>query len=90
LYKAWLHRYSFLPGNSPFDNLFFGQATLLPRIHWHFLHLKSGKQSDETVLAITGLNARPEVQGNGEALLEIARGQWSIENGNHYVRSSFV
>ena len=64
---------------------FYGAAQVA-RIHRHFLHLKSGKASDETVLAITGLLAGPEVKANGETLLEVARGQWSIENGNHYVR----
>jgi len=64
---------------------FYG-AQQVARIHRHFLHLNSGKHSDETVLAITGLAARPEVQTNGDLLLEVARGQWSIENGNHYVR----
>lgn len=64
---------------------FYG-TTQIARIHRHFLTLKSGKQSDETVLVITGLAALPEANANGKTLLEIARGQWSIENGNHYVR----
>jgi hypothetical protein len=52
--------------------------------------------ASETVLAITGLASLPEVsseggsatgaKANGEVLLEVARSQWSIENGNHYVR----
>lgn len=64
---------------------FYGTSQIA-RIHRHFLHLKDGKESDETVLAITGLAALTEIKANGEALLEVARGQWSIENGNHYVR----
>jgi predicted transposase YbfD/YdcC len=64
---------------------FYGAAQVA-RIHRHFLHLKSGKESDETVLAITGLVPLPERKANAEALLQTARGQWSIENGNHYVR----
>lgn len=64
---------------------FYG-AGQVARIHRHFLYLKSGKESDDSVLAITGLASLPEVKVNGEALLEVARGQWSIENGNHYVR----
>ena len=64
---------------------FYGAAQVL-RIHRHFLRLKSDQHSDETVLAITGLASLPEAKANGEALLEIARSQWSIENGNHYVR----
>ncbi len=58
----------------------------MARIHRHFLYLKTGKESNETVLAITGLAPRPGLKANGEVLLEVARGQWSIENGNHYVR----
>lgn len=64
---------------------FYGAAQVA-RIHRRFVHLKSGKESDETVFAITGLAPVPEVTANGQRLLEIARGQWSIENGNHYVR----
>ena len=64
---------------------FYGAAQVA-RIHRHFVYLKRGKASDETVFAITGRAAGPEVKANGEALLEVARGQWSIENGNHYVR----
>lgn len=68
------------------DEIGFYGAAQVGRIHRHFLHLKSGKQSDETVLAITGLPPLADARANGEALLEIARGQWAIENGNHYVR----
>lgn len=64
---------------------FYGTSQIA-RIHRHLLHLKGGKESDETVLAITGLAALTEIKANGEALLDVARGQWSIENGNHYVR----
>lgn len=64
---------------------FYG-AEQVARIRRHFLHLKSGKQSDETVFAITGVGSLPDTKANGEMLLGIARGQWSIENGNHYVR----
>jgi len=64
---------------------FYGAAQVL-RIRRHFLHLKSGKQSDETVLAITGLTPLSNVHANAQGLLEIVRSQWSIENGNHYVR----
>ncbi|MBU4198956.1 MAG: transposase [Verrucomicrobia bacterium] len=64
---------------------FYGAAQVV-RLHRRFLYLKSGKQSDETVFAITGLTTLPEEKANGKALLEIARGQWGIENGNHYVR----
>ena len=66
---------------------FYGAAQLA-RIHRHFLHLKGGLHSDESVLAITGIGPRPEANANGAFLLEIARGQWSIENGNHPKESS--
>ena len=64
---------------------FYGAAQAV-RIHRRFTHPKSGRKSDETVLAITGLPSLPDAQANGRRLLGIARGQWSIENGNHYVR----
>ena len=72
-------------GVTPEQMGFYGAAQVA-RIHRHFLTLKSGKQSDESVLVITGLVALPEAKANGDTLLEVARGQWSIENGNHYVR----
>ena len=64
---------------------FFGAAQIA-RIHRHFDYLSSGRQSDETVLAITSLAPQADEKANAQALLEIARGHWSIENGNHYVR----
>jgi len=64
---------------------FYGAAQVA-RIHRHFINLNSGKESNETVFAITGLEPAADVTANGETLLEIARGQWGIENGNHYVR----
>jgi len=56
------------------------------RIRRHFQYLKSGKVSDETVLGITGLDARPDVEANAQWLLRVVRDHWSIENGNHHVR----
>jgi len=56
------------------------------RIRRHFLTLKTGKETDETVLAITSVAAESDARANGAQLLELTRGQWSIENGNHYVR----
>ena len=64
---------------------FYGAAQVV-KIQRRFLNLKTGRQSEETVLAITSLAALPDDKINGEVLLDIARGQWSIENGNHYVR----
>lgn len=72
-------------GVTPEQMGFYGAAQVV-RIHRRFLHLKSGHISDETVLGITSLGALPDAEANGRFLLEIARGQWSIENGNHYVR----
>jgi predicted transposase YbfD/YdcC len=68
------------------DQVGFYGAAQVARIHRHFLTLRTGKETDETVLVITGLTALSDVPANGTALLEIARGHWSIENGNHYVR----
>jgi predicted transposase YbfD/YdcC len=56
------------------------------RIHRHFTERSSGKESDETVLGITSLLPLPNPKANAEWLLNIARGHWTIENGNHYVR----
>jgi predicted transposase YbfD/YdcC len=64
---------------------FYGAAQVL-RIHRHFRYLKSGKESDETVLGITGLEALSDVNANAPWLLTVVRDHWSIENGNHHVR----
>ena len=56
------------------------------RIHRHFKELSTGKESDDTVLGITSLLPLTGSIENAHCLLEIARGQWTIENGNHYVR----
>jgi len=56
------------------------------RIHRHFKELSSGKESDETVLGISSLLPLADPAQNAAWLLEIARGHWTIENGNHYVR----
>lgn len=65
---------------------FYGAAQVA-RIRRHLQNIKSGKASDETVLAIiTGLTALPDLKINAETLLEIIRGHWAIEDGNHYVR----
>ena len=64
---------------------FYGAAQVA-RIRRHLRNIKSGKESDETVLAITGLTALPDLKVNADMLLEIIRGHWAIEDGNHYVR----
>ncbi len=68
------------------DEMGFYGAGQIGKIHRNFVSLKSGRESDETVFVITGLASLPEAKANGNKLLEIARGQWAIENGNHYVR----
>jgi len=48
--------------------------------------MRTGKESDETVLAITSLLPLSDPAKNAKQLLETIRGHWTIENGNHYVR----
>ena len=64
----------------------FCAAAQVVRIRRRFTHLPGGKESDETVLGITSVLPLPDPATNAAYLLNIARGQWSIENGNHYVR----
>ena len=61
-------------------------AAQVVRIHRHFQHCKSGKASDESVLGISSLAPSANEHDNAAALLEVARSQWAIEDGNHYVR----
>jgi len=68
------------------EQIGFCGANQVVRIQRQFLHLKSRKSTEETFLAITSLLPVPDPNLNGQELLEIARGQWAIENGNHYVR----
>jgi len=68
------------------EELGFCGVTQVVRIHRHFKECSSGKESDETVLYITSLSPLQDPTANAESLLEIARGHWTIENGNHYVR----
>jgi predicted transposase YbfD/YdcC len=46
-------------------------------------HLKTGKESEETVCGITSLSSD---KANPAHLLELNRGHWGIENRLHYVR----
>jgi predicted transposase YbfD/YdcC len=46
-------------------------------------HIRTGKIQTETVFGITSLSAD---KASPSQLLAIARGHWSIENKNHYVR----
>jgi predicted transposase YbfD/YdcC len=64
----------------------FCAAAQVVRIHRHFTEQTTGKKSDESVLAISSLIPLCDTAENAAHLLEIARGHWSIENGNHYVR----
>lgn len=68
------------------EDMGFCAATQVVRIHRHFTEVSTGKESDETVLGITSLSPLPDRNANAERLLDVARGQWTIENGNHYVR----
>jgi predicted transposase YbfD/YdcC len=53
------------------------------RIEREVTELKSGKQRQETVFAITSLTP---AQADPDNLLSFNRGQWAIENRSHYVR----
>lgn len=64
---------------------FYGAAQIA-RLRRRLQNLKTGQESDETALIITGLEAQPDAKANGAFLLQIARNQWSIENGLHYTR----
>ena len=64
----------------------FCAAAQVVRIHRHFTELSTGKESDEIVLGISSLPPTSDAEQNAARLLEIARGHWTIENGNHYVR----
>jgi predicted transposase YbfD/YdcC len=68
------------------DEVGFCAAAQVVRIHRHFTEQTTGKVSDETVLGISSLPAQSDAAQNAAELLDIARGQWTIENGNHYVR----
>jgi predicted transposase YbfD/YdcC len=61
-------------------------AAQIVRIHRHFTNLSTGVQSEDTVAAVTSLRALSDPKKNGEQLLEVVRGHWTIETGNHYVR----
>lgn len=70
---------------TPEDVGFCGAAQVV-RIHRHFTERPSGKEHDDTVLGITSLLPLADATANAKWLLDIARGHWTIENGNHYVR----
>jgi predicted transposase YbfD/YdcC len=52
-------------------------------IERHFLDLTGRPLSCQAVLGVTSLTAR---QANPRRLAELARGEWAIENRDHYVR----
>ena len=64
---------------------FYG-ASQIVQLRRRFEYIGKNKVSEETVLAITSLPVDPRIQRNAQRLLEVARAQWAIENGNHYVR----
>ena len=68
------------------EKMGFCAATQIARIERQRLHVRQGKDSHETVFAIMSIPSLPDVTKNGENLLSVGRGQWSIENCNHYVR----
>jgi len=68
------------------EQIGFCAAQQIVRIHRQFTTRSTGKISDETVFAISSLEPDADVEKNAEMMLDVARGHWSIENGNHYVR----
>ncbi len=64
---------------------FYGVAQIV-RIQRERRHLKQGKDSRETVYAVTSVAPILDATQNAAHLLALARDQWIIENGNHYVR----
>lgn len=65
------------------DYLDFPYVAQVCRIERQVTELKSGKQRQETVFAITSLTP---AQADAQALLRLNRGHWGIENRSHYVR----
>ncbi len=65
------------------DYVDFPYVAQVCRIERKVTELKSGKQRQETVFAITSLAS---AQADPLKLLSLNRGQWGIENRSHYVR----
>ena len=65
------------------DYVDFPYVAQVCRIEREVTELKSGKQRQETVFAITSLTP---AQAEPDKLLSFNRGQWAIENRSHYVR----
>jgi predicted transposase YbfD/YdcC len=65
------------------DYVDFPHVAQVCRIEREVIELKSGKQRQETVFAITSL---PPEQANPLKLLTLNRAHWGIENRSHYVR----
>ncbi len=65
------------------DYVDFPYVAQVCRIEREVTELKSGKQRQETVFAITSLAS---TQADPLKLLSLNRGQWGIENRSHYVR----
>jgi hypothetical protein len=68
------------------EELGFCGAVQVVLIRRHFTDLSTGVQSEETVPAVTSMRALPDPAENAALLLGVARGHWTIETGNHYVR----
>ena len=56
------------------------------RIHSHVQHIRQGKVIKETDQTRFGVTSYWTQEAGPERLLEIGRGHWSIENGQHYRR----
>jgi hypothetical protein len=67
-------------------------VTQVVRIHRRFTplnplpNLATAQPKDESQFYITAIPPLPDCGDNATFLLGVSRGQWSIENGNHYTR----
>jgi hypothetical protein len=68
------------------EELGFCAAEQIVRIRRHFTEVSTGKQSNETVAGISSITPLPDPSENAAMLLDVSRGHWTIETGNHYVR----
>lgn len=68
------------------EQIGFCAAEQIVRIERSRLHVKLGKDSQETVFGILSITPLPDVAQNADNLLFVSREQWGIENCNHYVR----
>lgn len=64
----------------------FCAAEQIIRIRRCVTEIKTGKQTEETQLAISSIRPVDDIPTNARILQDVVRGHWTIENGNHYVR----